>query len=215
MWHFSPEIEIRKSGDNAWLASTSGVKEPALGIILPDETPWRSENSKTLISPAYGKFEPAPLLRAHARLRLPSELATLLNPHPAAEEQSSNLVAMRHVAVQAYEWVEDNANPGFCFALDKRPWNFGPWFSDAEFLYCRIAADKLTHLVLVGGTYVAWQGRELLKAPGPSAFFEWRGHDDLLHPEPGPFSIAPLFQELAGAALPPALTPMTSPYPAK
>jgi hypothetical protein len=106
---------------------------------------------------------------------------------------------MRHPAVQVYELVDQDANHGFCFALDKRPWKFGPWFSDAEFLYCHIEADKLVHLVVVGGTYVSWQGQPLLKAAGPSAFFEWRRRDAVLNSEPDRFTLSPLFQELTGA----------------
>jgi hypothetical protein len=106
--------------------------------------------------------------------------------------------------VQAYEWAEKHANHTFCFALDKRTWNFGPWFSDAEFLYCRVQGERLTHLVMVDGTYVAWQGRELVKASGPSAFLEWRQQDNLLHAEPSSFCVSPLFQELTGGASRPA-----------
>jgi hypothetical protein len=198
VWHFGPELEVREIRKNAWVASQTGVERPALSMIVPDEAPWRIDISRSLLSPAYGKFQPAPLLRAHARLRLPAEIATLLSSHSAAK---GSLASMRQAAVQVYEWVEENANHGFCFALDKRPWNFGPWFSDAEFLYCCIAADKLTHLIVVGGTYVAWQGRELLKAAEPSVLFEWRKQDELLHAEPDRFSISPLFQELTGGAL--------------
>jgi len=107
---------------------------------------------------------------------------------------------MRHAAVQVYEFVEDSANHGFCFALDKRPWKFGPWFSDAEFLYCRIEEQKLIHLVMVGGTYLAWQRQEMLKAPGPSAFFEWRKQDEVLRAEPHRFSVSALFRNLTGGA---------------
>jgi hypothetical protein len=107
---------------------------------------------------------------------------------------------MQQAAVQVYELVDGDANHGFCFALDERPWNFGPWFSDAEFLYCRIEQQKLVHLVMVGGTYLAWQGQEMLKAPGPSAFFEWRKQDAVLHSEPHQFSVSPMFRNLTGGA---------------
>ena len=201
LWHFGPDVDVHEAGKNMLVASQSGGEELALTMIVPDETEWRMEITRSLISPAYGKFQPAPLVRAHARLRLPAEIATLLRPHSAAIRQNSNLGSMRRVPVQVYELVDGDTNHGFCFALDKRPWNFGPWFSDAEFLYCRIEAEKLVHLIMVGGTYVAWQGQELLKAPGPSAFFEWRKQDAVLHAEPNQFSISPLFQKLTGGAL--------------
>lgn len=200
LWHFAPEVTVRSVRENAWVAGLSGDEGSSLSLIVPNETIWRTEITKNLISPAYGKFQPAPLLRAHDRGRLPLEIATLLRPCTAAVNREGSLASMRLAAVQVYEWVEESADHGFCFALDKRPWNFGPWFSDAEFLYCRIVAEKLTHLVVVGGTYVAWKNRELLKAPGPSTFFEWREQDGLLHAEPARFAISPLFHELTGGA---------------
>lgn len=212
LWHFSPEVNLRGVRVNAWVAApTRGAS--ALALIVPDETVWRTEITRDLLSPAYGKFQPAPLLRTHAHVRLPAEIGTIMQPHSIALESAVSLVGMRLATVQVYEWVEGSANHGFCFALDKRPWNFGPWFSDAEFLYCRIVADKLAHLIVVGGTYVAWQGRELLRAPGPSTFFEWRKQDELLHAEPDRFSISPLFQELTGGpALPAKHSNISSTY---
>jgi hypothetical protein len=201
LWHFGSEVEVREAGKNMLAASQPGGEGPELSMIVPDETEWQMEITRSLISPAYGKFQPTPLVRIHARLRLPAEIATLLRPHSAAIRQNGNLVSMRHVPVQVYELVDGDTNHGFCFALDKRPWNFGPWFSDAEFLYCRIEAEKLVHLIMVGGTYVAWQSQELLKASAPSAFFEWRKQDAVLHAEPDQFSVSPLFQKLTGGAI--------------
>jgi hypothetical protein len=213
LWHFGPDLEVREARKGMLTISKSGNAEagqPALNLIVPDETTWQMEMTRSLISPAYGKFQPTPLVRAHARLRLPAETATLLRSQSAAIGQDGNLVAMRQAAVQVYELAERDTNHGFCFALDKRPWNFGPWFADAEFLYCRIQGEKLVHLIMVGGTYVAWQGRELLKAPGPSAFFEWHKQDAVLHAEPDQFSISPLFQDLTGGATLPPETPNPS-----
>lgn len=202
-WHFAPDLEVREADKGMLVVSMSGsgdAAQPALSLIVPEETAWQMEITRGLASPAYGKFQPAPLVRAYARLPLPAEIATLLTPRSAAfrGNGTSRLVSMRHAAVQVYELVEPGANHGFCFALDKRPWNFGPWFADAEFLYCRIQGEKLVHLIVVGGTYVAWQNQPLLKAPGPSAFFEWRKQDAVLNAEPNRFSVSPLFQELTG-----------------
>ncbi len=199
LWHFAPDLEVRQTGKSMLEISTPGDEGPQLSMTVPDETAWRMDVTRCLISPAYGDFQPAPLVRAHARLRLPAEIATLLRPHSAALRREGALAGMRHAAVQAYELVDADANHGFCFALDKRPWSFGPWFSDAEFLYCRIEGEKLVHLVVVGGTYVAWQQQQLLKAKGPSAFFEWRKRDAVLNSEPDQFSISPLFERLTGS----------------
>ncbi len=210
LWHFGSEVEVREAGKNMLVASQSGGEGRALSMIVPDETEWQMEITRSLISPAYGKFQPTPLVRAHAGLRLPAEIAILLRSHSAAIRQNGNLVSMRHVPIQVYELVDGDTNHGFCFALDKRPWNFGPWFSDAEFLYCRIEGEKLVHLIMVGGTYVAWQGQELLKSPRPSAFFEWRKQDAVLHAEPDQFSVSQLFQKLTGGAPPETPNPSST-----
>jgi hypothetical protein len=111
-------------------------------------------------------------------------------------------VSMRYASVQVYEVVEGEVNHGFCFAIDKRPWNFGPWFSDAEFLYCRIEEEKLMHLVVVGGTSVSWQGEAILQATAPSDFFEWRKKDGFAGVGNEAFSITNRFHELTGQAVP-------------
>ena len=201
LWHFGPDLDIRETGKNTMVVSQSGDSGPHLSMVIPDETGWQMEVTRGLASPAYGKFRPAPLLRVHARRRLPAELATVLWAHSAAIRQNGHLVSMRHAAVQVYELADADTNHGFCFALDKRVWNFGPWFSDAEFLYCRIEGEKLVHLIMVGGTYAAWQDQELIRAPGPSAFFEWRKQDAVLNAEPNQFSVSPLFQKLTGGAV--------------
>lgn len=210
LWHFAPDLQVENADTEMLRASRPGCASPAttvldpaqgavLNLMLPEETPWKLETTRGLISPAYGNFHSAPVARAHTRLTLPAELATLLTAMNGRRQNDlPRLVSMRHPAVQVYELAEADANHGFCFALDKRPWNFGPWFSDGEFLYCRIETDKLVHLVVIGGTYVSWQGQPLLKAAGPSDFFEWRKRGAVLNSEPARFTLSPLFQELTG-----------------
>jgi hypothetical protein len=208
-WHFASDLEAGQTGGEILI--TSGLAseddgQPVLSMIVPEDTPWQREITRGLLSPAYGTFQSAPLLRTHARLMLPAEIATLLTPRYAATRAAASprLISMRQDSVQVYELVEPDANYGFCFAIDKRPWNFGPWFSDAEFLYCRIESEKLVHLIVVGGTYVAWQGQPLLKAPGPANFFEWRKLGSVLNAQPDLFSVSTLFHELTGGAVLPA-----------
>lgn len=198
-WHFAPELEIEQNGSVISIPSerTADASHRAFHLIVPDQTPWRLEVTRGLLSPAYGRYQPAPLVRAHARVALPAELATVLSMNFGTQRgESPRLASMRHSAVQVYELAEADVNHGFCFALDKRPWNFGPWFSDAEFLYCRIQQERLVHLIVVGGTYVSWQKQPLLKATSPCAFFEWREQGGVLNSQPEPFTLFPLFQEL-------------------
>ena len=200
LWHFSPELEVRQTCEQTFLSSRCNGEGPALCMIVPAGTPWQTAISRVSISPAYGQFQMAPQLSLHARMRLPAETATLLTPRHGSVASDGNMVGTREATVQIYEWAENDTHHTFCFALDKRPWNFGPWFADAEFLYFRTSAHKLVHLIVVGGTYVAWKGQELLKAPGPSVFFEWHKQSELLHSEPEVFTTSPLFQKLTGGA---------------
>jgi hypothetical protein len=204
LWHFAPNLEVREDGPGILVSPTSVRADsrecPTLSLFMHEGTPLKTDITRGLLSPAYGKFEPAPVVRFHNRVQLPAEIATVLTVHSASavHDSRASLVGMRHATVQVYELIDRDQNQGFCFALDKRPWSFGPWSSDAEVLYCRIVGEHLVHLVVIGGTSVAWQGRPLLKAPGSSAYFEWRKQDSVMNAEPAPFAVSPLFGELTG-----------------
>jgi hypothetical protein len=228
-WHFAPDLEVqavgsgrvevsrlrsRASGSPAKSGAISG--ESGLSLIVPEETVWNAatEVSRTLVSPAYGAFQPAPLVRCHARVLLPAETATALVPRrspiraegerltePRIDQKlEPRLASMAQATVQVYELDYHDESHGFFFALGDDAWSFGPWSSDARVLYCRIEKEKLAHLIVIGGTYVAWQGRPLLKAAGPSNFFEWRKQDALMNAMPDAFSGTPLFKELTGGS---------------
>jgi hypothetical protein len=107
---------------------------------------------------------------------------------------------MAQAEVQVYELDSHDESRGFFFALGDAAWSFGPWSSDARVLYCRIEKEKLAHLVVIGGTHVAWQGRPLLTAAGPSVFFEWCRQDAVMNAAPGTVSVTSLFEELTGGS---------------
>jgi hypothetical protein len=67
-------------------------------------------------------------------------------------------------------------------------------------LYCRIEKEKLSHLIVIGGTYVAWQGQPLLKATRASDFFEWRKQDARMNAMPAEWSATALFEKLTGGS---------------
>lgn len=203
-WHFAPDLEVRNVGTGrvevSRIDAASG--DPALGLIVPAETAWAksTEVSRNLLSPAYGAYQPAPLVRSQARVLLPAETATALLAHRVASRQDEpRLASMAHAAVQVYELDRDDETQGFFFALGDAAWSFGPWSSDSRLLYCRIQREKLAHLVVIGGTHVAWQGQPLLKATGPATVFEWHGRDAMMmNQQSGQFSLTALFEELTG-----------------
>jgi hypothetical protein len=204
-WHFAPDLDVRAGTGRVEVSKAGAASdESCLTLIVPEDTVWHmgTKVTKTLLSPAYGAFEPAPLVRCHASVLLPAETATVLVPHSVAicQEDAPRLVSMAQAAVQVYELDCHDQSQGFFFALGDQAWSFGPWSSDARVLYCRIEKEKLIHLVIIGGTQVAWQGRPLLKMEGASGFFEWRGQDSVLNAVPGEFSLTPLFEQLTGGA---------------
>ncbi|MGB6387059.1 MAG: alginate lyase family protein [Terriglobales bacterium] len=207
-WHFAPDLEIRVIGSGGMEISRTGAakNEPVLSLIVPQETAWQTalETSKTLLSPAYGAFQPAPLVRCRALAMLPAETATALFCGPRRREGEQNieprLTSLAQPAVQSYELDCHNKSHGFFFALGNEAWAFGPWSSDAQVLYCCIEKEKLTHLIMIGGTHVAWQGQLLLKAVGPSNFFEWRMQNAVMNSSPSEVSIMPLFEQVTGGS---------------
>ena len=211
-WHFAPDLEVQVVGPTRVEISRTGEaagesRESTLTLIVPEETVWQTamEVSKTLISPAYGALQPAPLVRCHARVLLPAETATALVPGAMQQKGEPlierRLASMSEAAVQVYELDGQDESRGFFFALGDRAWSFGPWSSDARLLYCHVEQEKLEHLVVIGGAYVEWQGQPLLKAQEPSAFFEWRRQSTTMNAEPGEFSVTALFKELTGGVL--------------
>ena len=209
-WHFAPDLEVRAIGAGRVEIRRAGAAsgESGLSLIVPEETVWHTgtEVTGTLVSPAYGAFQPAPLVRCHAWVLLPAEIATALVPRSGAIQQEGEpqidlrLVSMAQASVQVYELNYPDESHGFFFALGDEAWSFGPWSSDARVLYCRVEKEKLAHLIVIGGTQVAWQEQPLLKAAGPSAFFEWRGRDAVMNAVPGEFSVTALFEELTGGS---------------
>jgi hypothetical protein len=219
-WHFAPDLEVRSVGaGRVEISSRSaqpsdGSRDAALTLMVPEGTVWQStmDVTRTVISPAYGALQSAPLVRCNARVALPADLATVLIPQRAAIQQldeasvpphsvrqlEPRFASMAQAAVQVYELAYHDTSHGFFFARGNDAWSFGPWSSDAQVLYCRIEEGKLEHLVVIGATQVLWQEEPLLKLARPSEFFEWRRRDSVLNAMPAEFSGTPLFDSLTG-----------------
>jgi len=199
-WHFASDVSVQGRSAGELIASRPETNQPTLRLIVPEETVWKTEITRGLLSPVYGCFESAPVVRSEARVKLPTETATFMIVQTGTMEmrEAARMVNSHHAAVEVYELHDRDAKHSFLFARDKRAWSSGPWSSDAELLYCRMDDEKLTQLIVIGGSSVMWQRQPLLEASGPSKFFEWRKQDDIRRSEPAPFSSTPLFDELTG-----------------
>lgn len=197
-WHFASEVLVREASPSALIASRPETNQPTLHLIWPNDSAFKVQVTNSQLSPAYGCCQSAPLARAQAHVKLPAEIVTvfLVQSHAAKTLDQGRLVSVRNPVMQAYELTVGEENHGFFFARDKRPWSFGPWSSDAEFLYCRIKNEKLMQLILIGGSSVEWQNRPLLSADSPSKYFEWRKEDCIQHAEPAILRTTSSFDEL-------------------
>lgn len=202
-WHFASNLEVREGNRGEVIATRPNADGPALRLLIPEESGWKVEATRGLLSPAYGQLKPAPLVRCGARIKLPAEIATALITEAGATQacREIRMVSMPHTTVQVYELQHSDEVHGFFFAQSKQAWSFGPWSSDAELLYCRIRNEKLVQLIIIGGSSVQWQGQILLSSAVPSKFLEWRKQDGIMHAEPDAFTATQLFEELAGVSL--------------
>lgn len=206
-WHFANDVVLRESDTkNGLVASRPEPSEPTLRLFFPEETVWKTQVMRALLSPAYGRYQPAPVVRSEARVKLPAEFAVawLVQANASQRLESARLVSMPQANAQVYELHLGYESHGFFFAHDEQPWNSGPWSSDAELLYWRIEKEMLTQLIVIGGSSVEWQGRAIVQASGPSKYFEWRKFDATLHAEPEPFATTLLFDQLTSSPLPTA-----------
>jgi hypothetical protein len=217
-WHFAPDLEIRNAGSGRFEVTRADATSPgsALNFFVPTGTVWATaaEIGITQLSPAYGAIESAPLIRCHARVLLPAETAAALLPVRREIEHDEfgranidrvneskadpRLTSIRQEAVQAYEldYHDHSERHGFIFALGNEAWNFGPWSSDARVLSCRIQEGQLANLVVIGGTYVDWQGQSLLRLAGAPGIFEWSRQDIAANTALGAVSDRAVFAEL-------------------
>src|SRR5271157_6053199 len=125
-WHFAPDLEVQTVGGRIEISKASDAsRDLRLNLIVPEETnrPLATEITRTLISPAYGALQPAPLVRCHGRALLPAETATVLVPHYATirQENEPQLASIAQAAVQTYELDyrhhDHDESHGFLFAL--------------------------------------------------------------------------------------------------
>jgi hypothetical protein len=208
-WHFAPDLNVQvvSPGRFEIIPSSGAQNHRHLTLLTPEDTVWQSttEAVKSRISPAYGALESAPLIRSHARISLPAEIATAFvardgaRPQPNALRFSTSAQAPAQSNMQAYDLNEGENIHGFLFATTDEAWGCGPWYSDARVVYYRVERAMLAHLAVIGGTHLTWSGQALLTAVTSNSFFEWRKSDSLMNTGAGAFSTKPSFEDLTAS----------------
>jgi hypothetical protein len=179
-WYFAPDLEVAIQG-NAFVAAPRAREESDFITLLPAADPrWKSELLSEHVSPAYGAKLTAPVVRCSARLPLPAEHAVLLlsavggvaEPGTFLRDNGQPRSAAAPEAVYRYEHGHTSHHIIFRQA-QKMIWNFGPWASDARFLYFCTKDRRIDHLVFCEGTFAEFKGKRLISHTATLQWLEW------------------------------------------
>jgi len=184
-WHFAPDLAVFNRG-SGFVAAQQGQLVNPHGLnrltILPVVDPrWQSELLSEYISPAYGARQNASVIRCSARIALPAEHAVLLTPRVEATDEAGEF--SRDVDRQnpgpatpevVYRYHRGADMHTMIFRrTQSASWNFGPWTSDAKFLYFCVRDRRVTHVVVCEGSFMQLRGESLLSLNAPLQWLEW------------------------------------------
>ena len=139
-------------------------KSLGLGVVSLEDHRWIQTAGIGSRSPAYGKKEPAPVLRLESDESLPAEIVTLWLPVFDNHSDLGELTRLHkgERGSAAYGYKTGHERHRFFFS-DGKPWEIDGWSSDAEFLYCQSEND-LKEIVLCHGSYVEFEGQRVVSA---------------------------------------------------
>ena len=181
-WHFAPELEVSPSGNNFIAASSSDSREASkrLAHLAVGDSRWKSELVSECVSPAYGAKLSAPVVRYSARVELPAEHAVLLVASVGGKKEIGTFTRdeRRHegnaVPEAAYRYEDGRMTHWMIFHQGQRgEWNFGPWTSNAKFLYFCVKNGRVDHLVFCEGSFARLRGEALLSHDATLPSLEW------------------------------------------
>ena len=151
-----------------------------MALLPQEDAGWISELTSGEFSPAYGRKEPAPVVRLSANVKLPADFATLIVPLFSTSDKPGRLISLSrresledNGSVRGFRYDEETKTHYVIFADDRERWSLGEWSSDAGFLYYRLENRRLAHLILCGAAFAKWQGKDVLTHPVPVERFEW------------------------------------------
>ena len=163
-WHFAPGKLSRISGGVAF----TGNNTATLAILSAASRDCSQEISQGWYSPVYGKKKTAPILRLGMRTALPAEFATMLIPisQPNAHLGLLQPFETEHkgMQVRAYQYSIAGSTDYLFFADEAGSWQFGPWASDARFLFCSTISGNLNRFIVCDGSFLEVGGRRVFSA---------------------------------------------------
>lgn len=176
-WHFASDLAVRRENDTFIAASQAEPEESSATLMLATcgDPSWTSDLTTSLLSPAYGATTPAAVIAVSAPVELPAESASLIILQPASAEQGdfSSIVARSTGEMKGYRYQVGHEDHCFFFSRNNRPWECGPWRSNAALLYCCRLGGRLQHLILVDSSFCKWHDTEIVTLRHRVERFEW------------------------------------------
>ena len=173
-WHFAPDLKVlEEKGGFIAAPNPDAASSTGLGLLPVAKSDWKCEVASDYVSPAYGCKVPAPVVRMSSRVQLPAQMATVLFP----SVRHSDLGELGEVdanSARGYRLRHGDITDYMIFGeREGASWSLGPWASDADFLYCGVENQHVTHLVFCGGSFVKIQGQGVLTHHRKIERFEW------------------------------------------
>ena len=182
-WHFAPDLEVTNRGKAFVAAPAQSQPNPDganhLTLLPVTDSRWKSELLSEHVSPAYGARLSAPVVRCSARVGLPAEHAVLLIPSVGGTETGEfSRHDRQHADIETpeavYRYERGLTTHGIIFRqAEKTVWDFGPWKSDAKFLYCGVKHGRVDHIVFCEGSFAQLQGEPLISHSATLQWLEW------------------------------------------
>jgi hypothetical protein len=194
LWHFHPAVSLTNVGNN-FITSDSkrqpgaGNGQLSLALVPLEDNAWTSEIITEQISPAYGRFEPAPVLRFSTRGTLPAEFALVLNPQSGSDEAGALTRVTRAGGNGAAPILQYETKDGahfLIFPASSGEWAAGVWTGDASFLYYYVTQGRIRRFIVCNSSFAAIGSSCVFRHPSKVEWLDWRqsaGEGDLLTSE--------------------------------
>ena len=185
-WHFAPDVEVSQRGNNFIATSPSDGRDASkrVALVPVGDARWKSELISEHVSTAYGAKASAPVVRYSARAGLPAEHAVVLLASVGGTKETGTFTREAHHRESnagpeaAYRFEDGSATHWMIFDRGHRGiWHFGPWTSDAKFLYFCVKDQRVDHLVFCEGSFARLRGESLISHNATLQRLEWTNRD--------------------------------------
>ena len=170
-WHLHPALWQRTTKDSTFFERTGRT---GMRVLTAENSGWTRDVRRGWWSPAYGRKESLPVLHFGTVATLPAELVTLFVPLASELQTAGELTRVTGEAGRpcGYRYQVDKTQHLFFFGQEKI-WGGEGWSTDAEFIYCNVAANSDSKLlILCKSTFLEIDGKKGILSPKPFLRYE-------------------------------------------